>query len=80
MVNADILAYPSFEDKVRLPRGLFFMGVRFIWKRPADGLHEGEKGGGLFQGFLVCERDAVVLAVDSFELVQGFGGEVHTLL
>lgn len=52
--------------------------MRFIWKRPADGLHEGEKGSGLFQGFLVREGDSVVLAVDFFEFVEGLGGE-HTL-
>ena len=75
MVNADILAYPSFEDKVRLPRGLFFIGVRFIWKRPADGLHEDEEGGGFFQGFLVCEGDTVIVVVDLFEFVEGLGGE-----
>ena len=61
-------------------RGVFSVGVSFIWKRPADGLHEGEKRGGPFQGFLVCERDSVVLVVDLFEFVEGLLGEVHTLL
>ena len=56
------------------------MGVRFIWKRPTDGLHEGEERGGFFQGFLVCEGDTVVVVVDLFEFVEGLLGEVHTLL
>ena len=56
------------------------MGVRFIWKRPTDGLHEGEEGGGPFQGLLVGKGDAIVVAVDGFEFVEGLLGELHTLV
>ncbi len=59
-------------------RRVLIIGEWFIRKRPTDGLHEGEEGGGQFKRFWVCESDAVVLAVDGFELVQGLLGEVHT--